>query len=117
MVAASPQVILLAAGLGSRLARISHGLPKALVMAGGKTLLDHALDFAEMLEPCGRIVVGGYRFDLVADHIKARGEPGIRLVENTAYRGGNLLSVRAAMDHVRGAFYLMNIDHIFSRTA
>jgi choline kinase len=58
--------IVLAAGRGSRLGRHARHLPKALVRAGGRTLLDWQL---QALRACGIeriVVVGGYRGEQLA---------------------------------------------------
>jgi choline kinase len=106
------QVVLLAAGLGSRLGPAAGGLPKALVPVAGRPLLGHAVDFAARLEPQEIVVVGGFQFAAVADAVARLGLP-VRLVENIRFRGGNLLSLLAARSEVRGEFLLMNVDHIY----
>jgi choline kinase len=106
------QVVLLAAGLGSRLGPAAGGLPKALVPVAGRPLLAHAVDFATRLEPEEIVVVAGYRFSDVAAAVARLGLP-VRLVENTRFRGGNLLSLLAARAEVRGELLLMNVDHIY----
>jgi len=110
---APAQVVLLAAGMGTRLGELGGGLPKALFDAAGRKLLDRALDHAERLGAGERVVVGGFRFDLVSAHLAAAGRPALRLVENPRFRAGNLLTLEAALPHVAGAFLLMNIDHVY----
>jgi choline kinase len=59
-------------------------------------------------------VVGGYQFEKVAAEIAARGLE-VRLVENRAFRDGNLVSLltaRPELDPARDVL-LMNIDHIY----
>ena len=107
------KVVLLAAGMGTRLGELGGGLPKALFVVAGRTLLDRALDFAEALGAAERIVVGGFRFDLVAAHLERTPRTGLRLLENRDYRLGNLRTLEVALPHVDGAFHLMNIDHIY----
>ena len=107
------KVVLLAAGMGTRLGALGGGLPKALFEVAGRTLLDRALDFAEELGAAERIVVGGFRFDLVAAHLAEHPRAGLRLLENPDYRLGNLRTLTVALPSVDGAFHLMNIDHIY----
>ena len=64
-------VVLLAAGLGSRLGTLTRDLPKALIAVGGKPLLLHALSFAARLRPARIIVVGGFCFAQVKDTLAA----------------------------------------------
>ncbi len=114
------QVVLLAAGLGSRLGTLTRDIPKALVSVAGKPLVFHALEFAARLRPAQILVVGGYGFPLVAralDQGQASnptlaGLP-IKLVENTSFRDGNLISLLAARARVTDGFVLLNVDHIY----
>jgi L-glutamine-phosphate cytidylyltransferase len=111
------QVVLLAAGLGSRLGDLTRDIPKALISVGGRTLLEHCLLFAAQLEPDDIVIVGGYGFDQVATvlaEIKKRVVlPPIQLVENRNFRQGNILSLQTARPHIEQDFLLMNVDHIF----
>ena len=114
------QVVLLAAGLGSRLGALTKDIPKALVSVAGKPLMFHALEFAARLQPVEVIVVGGYGFSLVARAL-AEGQAKtpalarlpIQLVENTSFRDGNLISLMAARPRLSDGFLLLNVDHIY----
>jgi choline kinase len=106
------QVVLLAAGLGSRLGTLTERLPKALIQVAGVTLLERAVGFARRLSPSEIVVVGGFGFSEVAAEIHRRGLP-VTLVENTAFRDGNLVSLQAARRRIREGFWLMNVDHIY----
>jgi len=59
-------------------------------------------------------VVGGFGFDLVAREVARLALP-VRLVENTTFRDGNLISLTTARPFVEDAdeFLLMNVDHIY----
>lgn len=107
------QVVLLAAGMGTRLGELGGGLPKAMFDAGGHKLIDRAIAFAGRLGAGERIVVGGYRFDLVSQHLAASPPADLRLIENANYRAGNLFTLEVALPDVTGAFLLMNIDHVY----
>ena len=108
------QAVLLAAGLGSRLGSLTERLPKALIPVGGQPLLAYAVRFALAAGARDVVVVGGYGYDLVAAEVKGRALP-VRLLENTAFRDGNLVSLQCARPHVDGArdLLIMNIDHIY----
>jgi choline kinase len=108
------QAVLLAAGLGSRLGTLTRQIPKALITVGGKPLLAHAVTFARAAGAEDITVVGGFGFDQVADEVARLGLP-VRLVENPAFRDGNLISLLAARVHVEQAdeLLLMNVDHIY----
>jgi len=111
-------VVLLAAGLGSRLGSLTRDLPKALIPVGGKPLLVHALGFATRLAPSKIIVVGGFGFPLVRDVVdgyraNATGKVPIELLENTSFRDGNLISLMTARPLLGEGFLVMNVDHIY----
>jgi choline kinase len=116
------QAVLLAAGLGSRLGALTRELPKALIPVGGKPLLAYAVAFAQAAGAREVVVVGGFGFPLVAAEVERRGLP-VRLLENPAFRDGNLVSLLAARPAVEGGdggaagraadLLVMNIDHIY----
>ena len=106
------QAVLLAAGLGSRLGKLTESVPKALIPVGGTPLLAYAVRVAEAAGARDITVVGGYGFSQVQREVEARGLR-VRLVENAAFRDGNLVSLMAARPFLAGEFLLMNIDHIY----
>ena len=106
------QVVLLAAGLGSRLGALTERLPKALISVADEPLLCHAVRFARRLQPTEIVVVGGFGFGDVAAEVERR-RLDVTLVENSEFMSGNLISLMAARARVRGEFLLMNVDHIY----
>jgi choline kinase len=113
-------VVLLAAGLGSRLGTLTRDLPKALIPVGGKPLLFHALSFAAGMHPTRVIVVGGFCFPQVKEALdKLRAEDAavaglpLHLVENQQFRDGNLVSLLTARSLIDDGFLVMNVDHIY----
>jgi choline kinase len=108
------QAVLLAAGLGSRLGKLTETIPKALIPVGGLPLLAYAVRFAQRAGAEDIIVVGGYGFAQVRAEVEGRALP-VKLLENTAFRDGNLVSLMTARPHIDPAreLLLMNIDHIY----
>jgi choline kinase len=114
------QVVLLAAGLGSRLGALTKDIPKALVNVAGKPLLFHALEFAARLHPAQILVVGGCGFSLVAQALDqglaqspALAGLSVKLIENPSFHDGNLISLMAARPCVDEGLLLLNVDHIY----
>ncbi len=106
--------VVLAAGLGSRLAQSSpDNRVKPLVPVDGKALLLRTL---HSLEPaCDRVVVVlGFAADDVHSYVTARYHGPLELVftVNHQYRLANGLSVLAARDLVQEDFLLCMADHI-----
>lgn len=72
-------VVILAAGFGTRMGTLTADRPKPLLEVGGRALLDHAIDAAR--DGGGRIAVNAhYRSDQVAAHL-AENHPGVILSE------------------------------------
>jgi choline kinase len=114
------QVVLLAAGLGSRLGSLTKDIPKAVIKVAGKPLCIHALEFAARLRPEQVLVVGGYGHALVEHeleqgrvHNPALAGLNIELLENPHFRDGNLVSLMTARPRISQGFLLLNVDHIY----
>jgi choline kinase len=107
------QVMIMAAGLGSRLKDLTVATPKALIEVSDRPLVDYALAFARAVGGDRRIVVGGYCHADVAARV-TKVAPDAVIVENHEYRKGNLLSMLAGATALApGGFLLMNTDHVY----
>ncbi len=110
------QVIIMAAGLGSRLKDLTTITPKALIEAGDRPLIEYALAFARATGAQRRIVVSGFCAADVAARV-AKVAPDAVIAENPEFTKGNLISMLAGQAALEpGDFLLMNTDHIYRPT-
>lgn len=63
------QAIILAAGVGSRMERLTAGKPKCLVKVGGTPILGHLLTGLKLLNPERVIITVGYREEQVRRYV------------------------------------------------
>ncbi|MBR4490986.1 NTP transferase domain-containing protein [bacterium] len=103
------QIIILAAGLGSRLGK---GLPKALVPVCGKTMLQYQYEWTRIFKPERTIVIGGYHFPEMKEFC-SKNFDDVTLIENTRYKEQNLYSLLAAERFFDKDTLIMNVDHIY----
>ncbi|MBI4724916.1 MAG: NTP transferase domain-containing protein, partial [Rhodomicrobium sp.] len=94
--------MVLAAGLGTRMRPLTDRIPKPLVMLGGRTLLDHALDRLAEAGIERAVVNVHYHADLIEAHLKGRKAPQIAVSderEAILETGGGVLK---ALPHFEG---------------
>jgi L-glutamine-phosphate cytidylyltransferase len=102
------KAVILAAGVGSRLAPLTDDRPKVLVPVLGRSLLFRQLDWlaAAGIASEDVIVVGGYRIDQLKQALDAE-RLGCKLVLNEKYESwGNFYSVLVAEPLLRGHSFL-----------
>ncbi len=104
------QGVILSAGLGSRLSRLSNGNPKCLVPIGGKPLIMHQLE-ALADNGVGQVVmVLGHQADAVRGVVGDR----VEYIVNPIYEQTNsLYSLWLAREWIQGPFVLLNSDLFF----
>jgi choline kinase len=98
-------MIVLAAGVGSRLAPLTDDRPKCLVDLGGRPLLRWTLDAAAACGIDEVVVVGGYR----AGQLRAY---DVTLVENPDYATTNMVHSLLAARHLFGDGFVMSYGDI-----
>lgn len=98
------QALILAAGVGSRLA-LTDDRPKCLVEIGGRTLLDRYLDALGALGVPVTIGVG-HRAEHIAKHVGDRA----RLVTNPDYRLGSVTTLAHSLRALPGDAELLLLD-------
>jgi L-glutamine-phosphate cytidylyltransferase len=113
-----PVAVVLAAGVGRRLAPLTDDRPKALVELGGRPLLGRALDALAATGFERVVVVTGHRADLVERFIAARANDGaVDPVFNDAYAtANNVVSFLTAAPRLTAGFCLLNSDIVFDRS-
>ena len=106
--------MLLAAGLGTRMRPLTESRPKPLIVAGGKTLLDHNLD---QLADAGitRVVVNvHYLADQIEAHCASRHDLEIIISDERAALLDSGGGIRNALAHLGPApFFSLNADTIW----
>ncbi len=106
------QVVLLAAGRGSRLDRINT--PKALVPVGGTPISLGTLQQFERTGVERALIVVGHRRDEVTQGLAGRTTRlKLEFVVNHDWERGLVGSLLAAAPHLRGSFIVEMADHIF----
>jgi choline kinase len=108
--------ILLCAGLGSRLLPLTADRPKCLIEVGGRTILEHQVDALRGVGVEAVTIVGGYRFDRLADFVAERwpGAEAPELLFNPFFAiSSSIASVWTARHLLDGPFCLLNGDTVY----
>jgi len=103
------QIVILAAGLGSRLGK---GLPKALVEVAGKTMIEYQMEWIRNFNPDRTIVISGFHHDKMKSFCEKR-FTDVTVIENKRYSEQNLYSLLAAGEYLNEDTLIMNVDHIY----
>ncbi|MDY6934327.1 MAG: NTP transferase domain-containing protein [Spirochaetota bacterium] len=110
------RAIILAAGVGKRMGKITHRRTKGMVSVNGKKLIDHILDFLELNIIDEAIVVGGYYFKELKEHVDNRNLKNVKAIENKNFHKGNIFSLIRGLKEFSGdSFLITNVDHIYPR--
>lgn len=108
-------LIILAAGKGIRLDTHLCGTPKFLLsIQKNIPYLWFQLESFAKFEFSKKIIVGGYAIEDLRDFLKNHGFDDYALVNNEDYDRGNLYSLKAALSHITGDFFIFNADHYYS---
>lgn len=107
--------VILAAGVGRRIAARTNGGPKALLDLHGRTLLDRSLDALAAAGFDDVIIVTGHAAEMVRATVAGRpGGPRVAERWNEAYAtANNIVSALTVRDAVRDGFCLLNCDIVF----
>ncbi len=106
------QIIILAAGRGIRISSMTNDRPKTLIEINGRFILDYILRALESIKYSEVIIVGGYKIEKLRESLAAAQYPKIRLIENSDYLRGSILTILAAKKYITEDFLILNADHI-----
>lgn len=109
------KALILAAGLGTRLAPITDSIPKSLVQVNGKPIIFKQIESLMENGISDITVVAGYRADVLIGALGERFGSRVRTVRNNAYaETNNMYSAWLAKDALAGSgFLMMNADVFF----
>ena len=108
------RAVILAAGTGSRLGELTKARTKGMVPVRGRKLIDYLFDYIDTEIFDEIIVVGGFAYEDVKNHIDAKGMKNVRVIENKQYLKGNIYTLLTALDEFSDdSFLVTNIDHIY----
>ena len=83
------KLVILAAGQGTRLRPLTDDKPKCMVELFGKKMIDHILEVAQNYNFSEIIIIGGYKFDVLKNHLK---DKKITFIENKKYDKTNMVA-------------------------
>jgi MurNAc alpha-1-phosphate uridylyltransferase len=115
MAAALKSAMVLAAGLGTRMASPANSkLPKPLVQLEGKALIDHALDRLAAAGVARAVVNVHHKADLIERHLRARTAPAIEISDERSGLLDTGGGIRKALPRLgAGAFFVHNADSVW----
>jgi choline kinase len=109
------KAIILAAGIGERIGNYTDD-PKCLLDLRGETLMERYLKCFEELGIKDVGIVVGYKNDLIKQKLESIFFTGsIRLITNTEYSKGSILSLWAAREELKHDILLMDGDVFFEK--
>jgi len=112
-------IVIIAGGLGTRLAGRKGRIPKTLLPIGDRTILDIIIVTMDCVLN-GRfhlIIAAGVFFDDLSEYVREKwGEKDIQVVKARQWREGNAATVLAAEELVGGKEFIVQMsDHLFSQ--
>ncbi|MCK5027124.1 MAG: NTP transferase domain-containing protein [Candidatus Pacebacteria bacterium] len=106
------QAVILAAGRGTRMGHLTKEIPKPLLRAGGKTLLEHKLDMLP-IEINEIVIVVGYLDTKIKDHLGYSYKNKTIVYVKQRTLDGTAGAIRAAHDVLQEKFVVMMGDDIY----
>jgi UDP-N-acetylglucosamine diphosphorylase/glucosamine-1-phosphate N-acetyltransferase len=111
------QVIILAAGEGTRMRPLTHSTPKPMLPVGDRPLVAHTADAAIDAGADELVFVVGYEADAVRSYFGDRygGTPVKYATQEEQL--GTAHAVRAAREHIDGSFAVLNGDDLYDQAS
>ncbi len=108
------QVVILAAGKGTRMGALTKDTPKSMLKVAGKTLLEHKFEILPK-EIDNVIIVVGHLKEVIQSHFGSEynGVP-IIYIEQENPVGGSMDALLKARPFLKDRFLVMNADNIYS---
>lgn len=104
------QALILAAGLGTRLAPITNDRPKSLVPVNGKPIIMKQIENLHINGVKDIVIVSGYKADILEKEIHTI-YPDIKIIESVDYANtNNMYSAYIAREEMKEGFLMMNAD-------
>ncbi len=103
------QAIILAAGMGSRLGKLTAQIPKCMVPVGGRTIIERALCILKDLGIEETVIITGYKHDVLESFVRQldAGMP-LRFIHNPDYATtNNIVSLWLAQPAIQSDFLLL----------
>ena len=109
------KALVISAGEGTRLGKLTRERPKGLVQLLGLSLIERVILTAKRAGIDEFLVVTGYLGEKIRAQLTDGSEYGVKIayVENTQWRRGNGVSVLKAKGSLKEDFILLMSDHIF----
>jgi L-glutamine-phosphate cytidylyltransferase len=110
------RAIVLAAGTGSRLGDRTTSCCKGMIPVNGKLLIDYLLDFFEINFFDEILVIGGFHYAELKEHIDKKNIKKIKVCENREFLKGNIYTlIRGLKEFSNDSFLITNTDHIYPK--
>jgi glucose-1-phosphate cytidylyltransferase len=96
------KVVILAGGFGTRLAELTHSIPKPMVPIGDKPILHHIINYYQNFGINDFIIAGGYKIDIIHKYFKnLKKNFNIEIVDtgDKTMTGGRLKRVESYLDN------------------
>ena len=109
------KAIILAAGMGTRLHKVSGGMPKSMIVIGTKSIMHHQIESCQQVGITDFVFVLGYKKDELKAHILEKiEEKNAVFIENPIYDKTNTLhSLHLAAGQFNDDFIYFNADVLF----